>query len=170
MPDTAKTEAPDVPMETEAPESSPQEEASGVKVEPTEDSPQREESETKDEHMGATEEFNDEAMAPEGSPEGEESMPPDISPERDDGLHDQGIWGRVKNVVDPEAFKAAASAEAKNEKAFENMENANDKKDLERAEEFKYFCEVIFAGRSPMPMLVEQKDGYSTTGLYQSGI
>eukprot|EP00439_Symbiodinium_sp_Y106_P031374 s3642_g3.t1 len=151
MSDTAKTEAPDVPMETEAPESSPQEEASGVKVEPTEDSPQREESETKDEHMGATEEFNDEAMAPEGSPEGEESMPPDISPERDDG-------------------KAAASAEAKNEKAFENMENANDKKDLERAEEFKYFCEVIFAGRSPMPMLVEQKDGYSTTGLYQSGI
>ena len=108
MSDTAKTEAPDVPMETEAPESSPQEEASGVKVEPTEDSPQREESETKDEHMGATEEFNDEAMAPEGSPEGEESMPPDISPERDDGLHDQGIWGRVKNVVDPEARQPQA--------------------------------------------------------------
>ena len=90
---------------------------------------------------------NEEAMAPEGSPQGEESMPPDISPERDDSLHDQGIWGRVKNVVDPEAFKAAASAEAKNEKAFENMENANDKKDLEHPEEFKYFCEVILFWR-----------------------
>ena len=33
----------------------------------------------------------------------EESMPPDISPEKDDGLHDKGIWGRVKNVVDPVA-------------------------------------------------------------------
>ena len=62
MPGTAKTEAPDVPMETEAPESSPQEEASGVKVEPAEDSPQVEESETKDEHMGATGDVNDEAM------------------------------------------------------------------------------------------------------------
>ena len=30
-------------------------------------------------------------------------MPPDISPEKDDGLHDKGIWGRVKNVVDPVA-------------------------------------------------------------------
>ena len=89
--------------------------------------------------MGATEEVNDEAMAPEGSPQ------PDISPERDDGLHDQGVWGRVKNIVDPEAFKAAASAEAKNEKAFENMESANDKKDLEQTEEFKYFCKVIFS-------------------------
>ena len=58
-------------------------------------------------------------------------MPPDISPEKDDGLHDKGIWGRVKNVVDPEAFKAAASAEAENERAFEKMQSANDKKGFE---------------------------------------
>ena len=72
MPGTARTEAPDVPMEAETPESSPQGEASELKVEPK----------TKDEHMGATEEANDETMAPEGSPQDEEPMPPDISPEK----------------------------------------------------------------------------------------
>ena len=52
--DSAKVETPDVPMKTEAPEGSPQEEVSGVKVEHTESSPPEEESESKDEHMGAT--------------------------------------------------------------------------------------------------------------------
>ena len=47
-------ETPDVPMKTEAPEGSPQEEVSGVKVEHAEGSPLGEESEFKDEHMGAT--------------------------------------------------------------------------------------------------------------------
>ena len=173
MPGTAETEAPDVPMEADAPESSPQGEASGVKAEPTEGSPQGEESEIKDEHMGAAEEVNDENMASEDSSPDEEHMPPDISPDKDEGLHDQGIWGRVETVVDPEAFKAATSAEEKNEKAFENMENAKDNKGLEHTEEFKYFCEVIFSGEergSPMRMLIQQKDGYSTSGLYHSGV
>ena len=173
MPGTAETEAPDVPMEADAPESSPQGEASGGKAEPTEGSPQGEESEIKDEHMGATEEVNDEDMATEDSSPDEEHVPPDISPGKDDGLHDQGIWGRVGTAVDPEAFKAATSAEEKNEQAFENMENAKDNKGLERAEEFKYFCEVIFSGEergSPMRMLIQQKDGYSTSGLYHSGV
>ena len=49
--DSAKVETPDVPMKTEAPEGSPH----------TEGSPQGEESESKDEHMGATEEVNDDA-------------------------------------------------------------------------------------------------------------
>ena len=96
--------------------------------------------------MGAAEEVNDENMASEDSSPDEEHMPPDISPDKDEGLHDQGIWGRVETVVDPEAFKAATSAEEKNEKAFENMENAKDNKGLEHTEEFKYFCEVIFSG------------------------
>ena len=100
-------------------------------------------------------------------------MPPDISPDKDDGLHDQGIWGRVETVVDPEAFKAATSAEEKNEKAFENTENAKDNKGLEHTEEFKYFCEIIFSGEergSPMRMLIQQKDGNSTSGFYHSGV
>ena len=86
-----------------------------------------------------------EANAPESSPQGEEDsspdeehMPPDISTDKDDGLPDQGIWGRVETVVDPEAFKAATSAEEKNEKAFKNMENAKDNKGLEHTEEFKW--------------------------------
>ena len=90
----AKTEPTDVPMETEAPESSPQGEASGVKVEPTESSPPGEESATKDEHMGD----DDEPMAEESSSSEEESMP-SISPEKDaDGpvLHDQGIWENAR--------------------------------------------------------------------------
>ena len=123
--------------------------------------------------MGAAEEVNDENMATEDSSPDEERMPPDISPDKDDGLHDQGIWGRVETVVGPEAFKAATSAEEKNEKAFENMENAKDNKGLENAEEFKYFCEVIFSGeerRSRMRKLIEQTNGYSTTGLYHSGV
>ena len=154
-----------LPMEADAPESSPQGEASGVKAEPTEGSFQGEESETKDEHMGY--------LASEDSSPDEEHMPPDISPEKDDSLHDQGIWGRVETVVDPEAFKAATSAEEKNEKTFEKLENANDNKGLEHTEEFKYFCEVVFSGeerRSPMRELIEQKGGYSTCGLYHTGV
>ena len=104
--DSAKVETPDVPMKTEAPEGSPQEEVSGVKVEHAEGSPPEEESESKDEHMGATEEVNDETTDKEGSPQEEESMP-DISPHTEDEgeLHDQGIWGKCKTVADPEAYK-----------------------------------------------------------------
>ena len=64
----------------------------------------------------------------------EEVMPPDISPEKDTGLYDQGILGQVETPFDPKAFresaqKAAASAEAETEKAFANMEEASDKKE-----------------------------------------
>ena len=50
---------------------------------------------------------------------------------------------------------------------------AKDNKGLERTEEFKYFCEVIFPGEergSPMRKLIEQKNGYPTSGLYHSGV
>ena len=49
------------------------------------------------------------------------SSMPDISPskEAESDLHDQGIWGKCKNIVDPEASKAAASTEAQNESAFD---------------------------------------------------
>ena len=57
--DSAKVETPDVPMKTEAPEGSPH----------TEGSPQGEESESKDEHMGATEEVNDDATDKESKDE-----------------------------------------------------------------------------------------------------
>eukprot|EP00439_Symbiodinium_sp_Y106_P039031 s2383_g4.t1 len=69
--------------------------------------------ESKDEHMGATEEVNDETTDKEGSPQEEESMP-DISPHTEDEgeLHDQGIWGKCKTVADPEAYKATKDAEA----------------------------------------------------------
>ena len=60
MPGSAKTETPDVPMETEVPESSPQGEVSGMKVGPAESSPQGEVSATVDEHMGDAEEVKEE--------------------------------------------------------------------------------------------------------------
>ena len=134
MADPAKTESLDVPMETGAPESSPQGEASGVKVEPIEGS-------TKDEHMGETEDADDANMATESSPQGEEFMP-DISPSKDDEgeLHDQGIWGKCKNIVDPELSKAAKDAEAQNENDFDNLEGTNEKKGLVGTDEYKNFC------------------------------
>ncbi|CAE7272629.1 hypothetical protein AK812_SmicGene40144 [Symbiodinium microadriaticum] len=81
---SAKTETPDVPIETEAPESSPQGKASGVKA------------------------ANDIDMAQESSSPDDMPMP-DIAPERDAGpvLHDHGIWGKCENVVDPEAYKVS---------------------------------------------------------------
>ena len=169
---SAKTEPTDVPMETEAPESSPQGEASGVKVEPTEGSPQGEDTVAKDEHMGD----NDEPMAQESSSSEEASMP-DISPDKDteDGpvLHDQGIWGKCANVVDPEAFKrAAAEAETQNESAFNNMENAKEKYGLEDTEEYQFFLSTTsrIERTSPMRMFGDQVEGYSYTGLYHTGI
>ena len=59
----------------------------------------------------------------------------------------------VKTVFDPEvvqrrrkegARRAAASAEAENEKAFENMKSATDKKGVEHTEAFKYFRDIVF--------------------------
>ncbi|CAE7949646.1 unnamed protein product, partial [Symbiodinium sp. KB8] len=78
--ESSNQNASNVPMETDAPEGSPQGVGSGVKVEQA-----------------------------EGSLQGEVS----------------GIWGKQKNVVDPKAYKASvtasSSAEANNEKAFENL-------------------------------------------------
>ena len=84
MPDTAETTTPDVPMETEAPESSPQGEVSGVKVETAEGSLQGEGSATVDDAMGVAEEVKEEEV--DFDADDDEVMPPDISPEKDTGL------------------------------------------------------------------------------------
>ena len=106
MADSSKKDA-NVPRETDAPESSPPGEASGAKVEKTEGSPQGEVSGDQDVHMVGAEEVKDDDMAKESSPPGEESMP-EVSSSKDakddEVLHDQGILGRQKNVIDPEAF------------------------------------------------------------------
>ena len=178
MPDSAEATTPDVPMETEAPESSPQGEASGVKVEPAESSPPGEASATVDDPMGVAEEVKEEEV--DLTTHDEEVMPPDLSPEKDTGLYDQGIWGQVETPFDPKAFresaqKAAASAEAENEKAFANMEEASDKKELVDTEEYKYFRDYVYVfyqeeRGSPLRVLVDQRNGYSYSGFYHTGI
>ena len=140
------------PTETDAPDSSPPGEASGVKVEKTESSPHVEESDpTKDVQMDEADGPSDE-KAQESSPPGEESMP-DISPDKDveedqdEELHDQGIWGKVKIVVDPEKFaeatRTASSAETEgNGKAFDNMEAEKEKQPLLKTPEFIAFWQT----------------------------
>ncbi|CAE7322218.1 unnamed protein product, partial [Symbiodinium sp. CCMP2456] len=156
MAGSAKTEAPDVPMETEAPESSSQGEECGVKVEPSESSLLEEASNTKDEHMGD----NDEPMAPESS-SSEEASTPDISPEKDakgPTLHDQGIWGKCENVVDPEAFKRAAKeAETQNESAFNNKEDAKEKYGLEDTKEYQDFISTLAQREKTSPMYIRDE-------------
>ena len=178
MPDTAETTTPEVPIETEVPESSPQGEASGVKAGPAECSPQGEVSATIDDPMGVAEEAKEEEV--DFDAHDEEVMPPDISPEKDTGLHDQGIWGQVETPFDPKAFqesvkKAVASAEAENEKAFASIEEASDKKELvdTDTEEYKHFRDYIFYQEergSAVRVLVDQQNGYSMSGLYHTGI
>ena len=158
--DSAEVETPDVPMQTEAPEGSPQGEGSGVKAEDTEGSPLGEKLESKDEHMDAKE---------EGSPLGEESMP-DISPNDDDDeeiLYDQGIWGKCKTVADPEAAKATKDAEAQNEDAFDNLEKSSDKKGLVDTAEYQEFIKDGYRleRKSPLVLLKDQKNGYGYTGF-----
>ena len=139
--DSAKVETPDVPMKTEAPEGSSQEEVSGVKVEHAEGSP----------------------PGKEGSPQEEESMP-DISPHTEDEgeLHDQGIWGKCKTVADPEAYKATKDAEAQNEDAFENLDTDEYKEFIRDG----YRLER----KSPLVMLKDQRNGYNYTGFFHTGI
>ena len=177
MPENAETTTtPDVPMEIEAPESSPQGEASGVKVEPAEGSPQEEVSATVDDTVGVEEEVKEEADDP--TVHDDEVTSPDISPEKDTGLYGQGIWGHVETRVDPEEFrdyaqKAAASAEAENEKAFANMEEASDKKELVNTVEYKYFRDYVFYHEergSKLRLLTEQQGGYGYSGFYHTGI
>ena len=161
-------------METEAPESSPQGEVSGVKVEPAESSPQGEASATVDDPMGVAEEVKEEEV--DFSVHDDEVMPPDISPEKDTGLHFQGIWGQVETPFDLKAFresaqKAAASAEAENEKAFTNIEEASDKKELVDTDDYKYFRDHVFYQEergSPLRVLVDQRNGYSYSGLHHT--
>ena len=89
-----------VPKETDAPESSPRGEASGVKVEKTEGSPQGEESGDKDVHMADAGD-----MAKGRKPQGEAPMPDrasSIDVEGDEVLHDQDIWGQQKNRCESE--------------------------------------------------------------------
>ena len=172
--DSAEVETPDVPMQTEAPEGSPQGEGSGVKAEDTEGSPLGEELESKDEHMDAKEEVNDDVADKESSPLGEESMP-DISPNDDDDeeiLYDQGIWGKCKTVADPEAAKATKDAEAQNEDAFDNLEKSSDKKGLVDTAEYQEFIKDGYRleRKSPLVLLKDQKNGYGYTGFFHTGI
>ena len=151
-------ETSDVPMKTEAPEGSPL----------------GEESETKDVHMDVTEEeVNDEMAGKASSPQEEEAMP-DISPHTEDEgeLHDQGIWGKCKTVADPEAYKATKDAEAQNEDAFENLEKSNDKKGLVDTDEYKEFIRDGYRleRKSPLVMLKDQRNSYSYTGFFHTGI
>ena len=147
-----------------------------MKVEPAESSPPGEASATVDDPMGVAEEVKEEEA--DLTTHDEEVMPPDISPEKDTGLYDQGIWGQVETLFDPEAFresaqKAAATAEAENEKAFANMEEASDKKELVDTEEYKYFRDYVFYQEergSPLRVLVDQRNGYSYSGFYHTGI
>ena len=147
-----------------------------MKVEPAESSPPGEAPATVDVPMGVAEEVKEEEV--DLSTHDEEVMPPHISPEKDTGLYDQGIWGQVETPFDPKAFresaqKAAASAEAENEKAFANMEEASDKKELADTEEYKYFRDYVFYQEergSPLRVLVDQRNGYSYSGFYHTGI
>ncbi|CAE7216884.1 unnamed protein product, partial [Symbiodinium microadriaticum] len=115
-------------------------------VEEPEDPPHGEESGTKnDEHMGDAEEANDDALATAGSRQGEESMP-EIFCRKDDGdkLHDQGIWGKQKNVADPgrsrrRSRQPPCSAEEKNETAFDILEGAKEKEGSEDTAELQEF-------------------------------
>ena len=71
------------------------------------------------------------------------------------------------------AQKAAASAEAEKEKAFANMEEASDKQELVDTEEYKYFRDYVFYQEergSPLRVLVDQRNGYSYSGFYHTGI
>ena len=75
-------------------------------------------------------------MDTEGSPQIEESMP-DISPDKDsaeDELRDQGMWGKQKNVVVPEAFKAATGERER----LRDARKGTEKVQLEDLAEFKH--------------------------------
>ena len=98
--------------------------------------------------MGVTEDANDANMAAESTPQGEEAMP-DISPSKDDEseLHDRGIWGKCKNIVDPELSKA-------DENAFDNLEGANEKKGLVDTDEYKDFCSNLVKLERTSPLRV----------------
>eukprot|EP00439_Symbiodinium_sp_Y106_P030437 s1316_g3.t1 len=163
-------------MGTEAPESSPQGEASGAKVQSVESYPHGEASATVDDPMGVAEEVKEEEV--DLFVHDDEVMPLDISPEKDTGLHDQGIWGQVETPFDPKAFresaqKAAASARPRTRKHFGNMEEASVRKELVDTEEYKYFRDYVFYQEergSPLRVLVDQRNGYSYSGLYHTGI
>ncbi|CAE7518267.1 unnamed protein product [Symbiodinium necroappetens] len=100
MADSSEKDA-SVPMDTDAPESSAQEEASGVKVEKTEGSPQGEGSGDQDVHMADAREVKqeDHDMAKGSSPQREAPMS-DIASSKDaDGaevLRDQAIWEKCR--------------------------------------------------------------------------
>ncbi|CAE7761900.1 unnamed protein product [Symbiodinium necroappetens] len=138
----AKQEPTSAPLETDAAEGgSASGDVSGVKVEQPERSSFEEVSGTKDVHMedaGDTGKHDaDEATG--SSPPGEEPMPDINSSSSADAsdeekLHDQGIWGKQKNIVEPGAYeaeaRATAEAEANNEQAFENIAGAKEKASL----------------------------------------
>ena len=71
-------------------------------------------------------------------------------------LHDQRHLGKPKIVVDPGAYEAAskatASAEADNEKAFENIARAKEKQGLIDTDDYKAFVRNHYVpGRAHEP-------------------
>ena len=165
------------------PEGSPSGEVCGVTVETTEGSCFEEVSATKDVHMEDASDSGkhdaDEAMG--SSPPGEEPMPDINSSSSADAtdeeqLHDQGIWGKQKNVVEPGAYeasaRAAAEAEANNEQAFENIAGAKAKQGPIDTVEYQDFIGAyhLVERMSPLMKLADQQSGYAQTGLYHDGI
>ncbi|CAE7510587.1 unnamed protein product, partial [Symbiodinium microadriaticum] len=180
----AKQEPTSAPMETDAAEGgSASGDVSGVKVEQSERSSFEEVSGTKDVHMqdaGDTGKHDaDEATG--SSPPGEEPMPDINSSSSADAsdeekLHDQGIWGKQKNIVEPGAYeaeaRATAEAEANNEQAFENIAGAKEKASLIDTDEYKDFVRTrhLIERLSPLTKLADQQHGYALAGLYHDVI
>ncbi|CAE7861040.1 unnamed protein product, partial [Symbiodinium necroappetens] len=163
---------------TDAPADSPSGEVSDVKVEKTEGSSFDEVSEPKDVHMedAGESDQHDEKEDMGSFPPGEEPVP-DINSSSDadnddDQLHDQGIWGKQKNVGEPGAYEAAAKAtadaEAEKEQAFEDFAGEKEKEGLVDTVDYQNFHEAyhLTERMSPLMRLSEQQNGYGQTGLY----
>ena len=80
--------------------------------------------------------------------------------------------GNVRPSLTPEAYKATKDAEAQNEDAFENLEKSSDKKGLVDTDEYKEFIRDGYRleRKSPLVMLKDQRNSYSYTGFFHTGI
>ena len=79
---------------------------------------------------------------------------------------------QMKRLFMTEAsFKATSTAEANNEKAFENLAEASEKLGLEGTEEYKAFVRDHYRiERSSLMRLADQQYGYGQSGLYHDGV
>ncbi|CAE7204581.1 unnamed protein product, partial [Symbiodinium necroappetens] len=69
------------------------------------------------------------------------------------------------------SFKATSTAEANNEKAFENLAEASEKLGLEGTEEYKAFVRDHYRiERSSLMRLADQQYGCGQSGLYHDGV